>query len=565
MKFRHSPWSRGCGHVAVATVCANVLSLTLPVVLMQVYDRVLPGQNLTTLTALMIGLGGAVVLEFVLRLAQTRMLSTRRCLEEVDLARRLHHRLLSDDLAEVEQVSFAGYMHRLGALESVNSTRQGSGTSAGIDLTFAALFVLVICLIALPVGAVVAATLALALISTRRLGGQRQDFTERRADTDARRTAFLVQVFSSAETIKCLGVMPYLERRYDRLVARNASLTATLAEKSALIQGINATVAFSTPILAAAAGAAQVIAGQLSVGGLAASILLSSRAVQLVMRLAEEGDGRPAAAEDRAAETKPACDRPARPALPGTGPVAALRAEGLAMPAVRDRARLFAGADLLVRRGEAVALRGPVSCGKTALVTMLAGHLRPDAGRVRLNDIDIAEIAPAELRRDLAYLPQQHSLLEGTLIDNMTRFQPDLYHDQALELAEELGLTAFLDGHHSGLATPVRRGATLGLPSAMVALVSLIASLVGNPSVILFDEANLALDAKSDRRLRDHLANRKSGTAMLIVSQRPSYLSLCDRGYRFDNGRLVDDDLSDILQAPPARPAPLLLQQAARC
>ncbi len=549
------------GYVVSAAAASNLLGLALPIVLMQVYDRILPDRNLSTLVALMIGLGGAITLEFLLRLSHGWIITRGRALQEVELARRLHHRLLREDLDDVGQVSFAGHMDRMSALAEVNTTRQNDGTSIAVDAAFAALFVAVILLIAPAIAAVVALTLIAALAALRRIGRTRQDLSERNDEIESRRTAYLIQLFSSVATIKSLGAMAFMERRYERLMAGHAGLSAALTANAALVQGLGATLAFAMPIFAAAAGAALVIRGDLTVGGLAASILLSSRAVQQVMKLGEQFEGRAATRRLVSDVVGPAAPRPVPTQRITT--VESLRARNLTLARGDGEQTVFADLDLDLHRGEAVALHGPVGSGKTALVNMLAGHLRPDAGEVRLNGTDIRAVEEQSLRRAIAYLPQRHSLLEGTLLENMTRFRPDLYRDEALALAEQLGLAGFLDAHHTGLATQVRRGVSLGLPAAIVDRVALIAGLVGNPSVILFDEANMALDAEGDRRLLGLLEARKPHAALLLISHRPSYAAICDRELRLEDGRLRPHVRP--AAGRPAAPSPLILASASRC
>ena len=551
--FRHQ------AYVLTSAVAANVLGLALPLVLMQVYDRILPNEGYATLIALMVGLAVAVLLEFLLRLSHGRLLTSARALQEVHLTRCMHHALLRDDVSDVEKLSFGGYMDRLAGLEDLNSPRHGDATSAIVDVPFAFLFLGFIVLIAPPIGVLVAILLLFAALTRRRIARTRRSLTETREESEGRRMAFLIQLFGSIETTKSLGMMAFMERRYERLLASNATTSAAIASNTALIQGINASVTFATPILVAGGGAWLVINDQLTIGALAATILLASRAVQQIMRFNEQLEGRHAAARvSQGREAKPALAAPAR--VREIGVIDRLQAEGLTFAARAAREPLLQDACFELRRGEAVALRGSVGSGKTAVMNMIAGHQRPDAGSIRLNGIELGEIDPASLRRQMAYLQQQHTLLEGTLLENMTRFRPELYSEEAITLAEDLGLARFVDGHHSGLATPVRRGVSLGLPSAIVDRIAVIAGLVGRPSLILFDEANLSLDTDGDVRLREVLQARKAEAAIFMVTQRPSYLAICDRGYRLEGGRIVPDDLEDVRPAAAVPRPPLLLR-----
>ena len=156
-------------------------------------------------------------------------------------------------------------------------------------------------------------------------------------------------------------------------------------------------------------------------------------------------------------------------------------------------APLIDGACLELRRGAMAAISGASGAGKTALLSVIAGRLAPAGGEVRFDADGGGEASPR-----IAFLPQVPALLEGTALDNMTRFRPDLHLEEAMTLAAALGIDGFFARHPQGLSLPSRRGVDPGMPAAVAQGVGLIGGLVGDPDV-----HRGALRARPHGRCRD--------------------------------------------------------------
>src|SRR5262249_7267718 len=143
------------------------------------------------------------------------------------------------------------------------------------------------------------------------------------------------------------------------------------------------------------------------------------------------------------------------------------------------------------------------------------------------------------LRRQIAQLPQQGALFKGTILQNLTQFRGGAAADDAVRLATALGLDQVVARQAQGFDTKVAHGAQDALPGGVRQRIALIRALVGNPPIVLFDEANVALDGDSDEKLRQLLASYKGRRTMVLVSYRPSILKLADRVLKIEGGRLV--------------------------
>ena len=196
--------------------------------------------------------------------------------------------------------------------------------------------------------------------------------------------------------------------------------------------------------------------------------------------------------------------------------------------------------NLKFQKGEIVGVCGANGSGKSVLLSLLAGNLTPSGGRILVNQHDLTDVDFWSLREQIAYLPRKHALLEGTIIDNLTRFDKIRYFDEAMDIASALGLDDYFAHHQSGLSAKIQTGVESGLSNTVLDSVALVAELLGRPQLILFDEANESLDSETDRRLLRFLQDRRGDAAIFIASNRERYHAICDRVFRIVDGKLTE-------------------------
>jgi ATP-binding cassette, subfamily C, bacterial LapB len=205
-----------------------------------------------------------------------------------------------------------------------------------------------------------------------------------------------------------------------------------------------------------------------------------------------------------------------------------------------DAPPVLDGVSLSLRPGEVVGITGNNGSGKTTLLRMIMGVLRPGTGDVRLDGNAVTAYDREVLHRHVAYLPQDAVLFQGSILDNMTLFDPERA-GRAKRIAAMLGLSEIIGSLARGYDTEIRDNPEESLPTGIsqrIAIVRALAS-VESPKLIIFDESNSHLDAEGDEALRQLLIQLRGHCTMILVSHRPSYLSLADRIFVLREGRLV--------------------------
>jgi ATP-binding cassette subfamily C protein LapB len=533
-------------HLVLGAITANVLALALPMATLALFDNVVATGSMPTLHALTFGLALALILEVVVRASMVEVLSRKGATFERRATSLLIRRLFDGDRDSGGEEAGV-HIERAESIARLRDIRFGDAATTMLDAPCALIFVVFLWLIS-PVVAAVVVAMALLALGVSRLHRAGLDALQAESTARAsRRYSFIVETLSNIETVKSMNLEPFMQRRYERLLRAGAAASAEETARTHAAQGAAGAVAQAAPLVVAAVGAAEVIANNLGAGAFAASILLTGRVLQPVLKLdaalAAESDAR-RRERAHAAIARDDAETRRRPAPP------LLRSLRLQEATVRDRrgAPVLRDVDFSVERGECVAVSGPSGSGKSLLLNLMMGWTRPESGWLLVNDAPADMWDADSVRARIAFMPSQPRLIAGTVLENMTRFQPDLYGEAAMRVADELGIGRYFAQHPVGLSLPCGGGAIHGLPRSVEQRVPLVGALVAGPEAILFDEANSMLDYEGDALLLAALKRRRADVAMVIVTQRPSYLAIADRRLRIEDGRLID------AAAPAARP-----------
>jgi ATP-binding cassette subfamily C exporter for protease/lipase len=214
--------------------------------------------------------------------------------------------------------------------------------------------------------------------------------------------------------------------------------------------------------------------------------------------------------------------------MPLPAPKGELTVESLVAAAPGQTQAILRGLQFGVPAGQVLAVVGPSASGKTSLAKLLLGIWQPQAGKVRLDGVDVHAWDKAELGPHLGYLPQGVELLDGTLAENIARFG-DVDMPRIEQAAALVGLHEFISALPKGYETPVGRDGGL-LSGGQRQRVALARALYGDPVFVVLDEPNSSLDEAGDAALTQAIATMKSrGTTFVINTHRTSVLSVSDR------------------------------------
>nr|WP_165498301.1 ABC transporter transmembrane domain-containing protein [Siculibacillus lacustris] len=373
-------------------------------------------------------------------------------------------------------------------------------------------------------------------------------------DTLAAAAAFASETIGAMRTLQAFGDERHAIGRFTRSVeqAFDAARTSTLAR--AFLTAFAIFLIFGSVVAVLWIGATDVLAGRLSPGALSQFVLYSVLAASALGELSQVwGEiSQGAGAAERLAELLaevPTIRPPTDPVALPTPPVGEVRFEGVrfAYPGARDR-DVLEGVDLMVRRGEKIALVGPSGAGKSTLFHLLLRYYDPDAGRVLIDGVDVARADPGEVRARIAIVPQDTVIFADTIMENIRYGRRDATDAEVLAAAETALVDDFVRPLPEGYATQVgERGVTLS--GGQRQRLAIARAVLRAAPILLLDEATSALDAESETAVNTALERLMVGRTTLVIAHRLATVLECDRILVLDHGRIVEDGTHEELVA----------------
>ncbi|MEU1809966.1 ABC transporter ATP-binding protein [Micromonospora aurantiaca (nom. illeg.)] len=292
-------------------------------------------------------------------------------------------------------------------------------------------------------------------------------------------------------------------------------------------------------------GGWRVLGGGVEVGVLAAFLLYLRRFFEPMEELSQfynSLQSATAALEKLAGvlDERPAVAEPVRPApLPAGTPRGAVTFRAVDF-GYRRRTPILSGLDLTVPPGQTVALIGPTGAGKSTVAKLVARFHDPDAGAVRLDGVDLRDLADAELRRAVVLVTQETHLFSGSVADNIRFGRPDADDEAVVAAARAIGAHDFIAALPDGYATDVhRRGGRFSAGQRQ--LVAFARAFLADPRVLILDEATSSLDVPTERLVQRALHSVLRDRTALVIAHRLSTVETADRVLVLDDGRIVED------------------------
>jgi ATP-binding cassette subfamily B protein len=201
-----------------------------------------------------------------------------------------------------------------------------------------------------------------------------------------------------------------------------------------------------------------------------------------------------------------------------------------------------------VKAGQTIAIVGRSGSGKTTLVKLLQGLYYPTSGNIWIDDHDIQHVSPQSLRSQLGVVPQECFLFSGTILENITLYRPEFSLEQAIEVAKLAEAHAFIQGMPLGYNTKVGERGT-NLSGGQRQRIAIARALLGEPRILILDEATSSLDTESERRFQQNLARLSRDRTTFIIAHRLSTVHNADCILVLDRGLLVEKGTHEELMA----------------
>lgn len=518
---------------AIAALSINILALGTSFFSMQVYDRVIPTGGLSTLAALSIGVFIAIFLEMLLKLSRANILDHAAKNMDVAYSHDIFNRFLKIRLDAMPK-SIGNLSGQLQSYATVRAFISSAALYVLIDFPFALLFLAVIIMLAgWMMGLIVLGVLVISIFVGTFFRKKIEHLTKTSTMASHKKLGLLVESVENAENIKASGAGWSMLSRWNALTEDAIHDDIEIryySEMSSYVSGFLQQFSYITLV---ATGAYIVsTTGDLTMGGLIATTILSGRAlspISMLPNLLVQWGRTKISVED--------LDRVYALDLDNEGVERPLSPLVLTPHFYCDGIRFSYGENspevkvknLIIAPGEKVAIVGMIGSGKSTLLKILSGMYKPQEGKVLISGMDMHHISRNRLNEAIGYLPQSVKLISGTLRDNLLLGLVGISDERIMDAAKKTGLIQLINILPQGLDTPVPEGgeSVSGGQKQMIAITRIV---LMEPQVLLLDEPTANMDDTTERQIINAIHQQLTPqNTLVIVTHKPALLGLVDR------------------------------------
>ena len=526
-----------------AAALINVFALAMPVFTMNIYDRVVPNNAIETLWMLSAGLLLVFGMDYVIRLLRGHFVDLASSRIDLKLSSLIMERVLGMRLAH-RPASVGSFAANLRAFETIRDFIASATVTAVIDLPFTVMFLAVMLWISWPLVVFPVLGIVGVLIYSYVIQYKMRELSETTFRASAMRNATLIESLTALETIKANGAEGLMQAKWESTAAFLARTSARLRLLSASAMNGASSISQLVNLMIIIGGVYLIHERWLTMGGLIACTMLAGRAMaplgQVVGLLMQFENAKTALAGLERTMTTPG-ERAEessfvhRPEIHGE---IEFRNVSFAYPGHSQE--VLRDVSFRIKPGERVVVLGRVGSGKTTLHKLMLGLYQPTEGAVLLDGVDLRQLDPADLRRNVGYVEQDTLLFYGSLRENIALRAPYADDLAVVTAAEVGGLSEFVNRHPEGYDMVIgERGASLS--GGQRQGVAIARAMLLDPPVLLLDEPTSSMDFTSENQFKESLKRFMEQKTMVLVTHRVSLIDLAERMIVIDDGKVVKD------------------------
>lgn len=529
--------------ILIASFFISVLSVAIPLFVMNVYDRVVPNAATETLWVLSVGVFIALFFEIVLKMMRYYFVELAASRIDVTVSSKIMQKILDYKISEKPK-STGAFVNSIHSYESVRHFLNSMSVVAFIEIPFAFIFVIIISLIHLKL--VIPIFIGSTILLLYAYAVQRTMFSlsEDSIEISSARHGVLNETVSQLETIKFFSISQHILYEWERLSIYMSKVSAKMRLVNMSVSNVAALVQQAVGVFILITAVYLLIEGDITQGGIIAAYLLSGRAMSPFASCA----ALLAQFNHAASAYKTINDIYNRPQEnPGTKKYtdhSHIRGEislknisfhypGMAKSVIQN-------ISFTVKPGEKVAILGKNSSGKSTLLKLLLKSYEPTNGLITIDGIDLQQYEPSYIRSNIGFIPQESTLLSATLKENITCFNENVSDDDIWEIIKACQLDSFVNTHPDGINMQVGEGGCL-LSAGKRQAVTIARAMLKNSQIFIMDEPTSSLDSVTENLLCLFMEKHLKDKTLILTTHRNFVLKLVDRIIILDNGICVAD------------------------
>ncbi len=527
----------------IASVLVNLFALVSPLFIMNVYDKVVPNLAFESLWVLAIGAGIAYIFDLVMRQLRAYLIDVAGKKVDIIVSSRLFAKAIGIPL-EKRSPSIGGMARQLGEFDSIREILTSATITTLVDLPFALFFMLIIYIVAGDLAIIPVIGGCIIIGYTLLMQPRLKAAIEESNKFSSLKHGHLIESLASIESIKSSGAEGLVQKSWQQMIGHTANWQLKVKKISTSVTNVaNFTVQLSV-VCVVILGVYRVADNDISMGGIIAAVILSSRAISPMAQLAglmTRGNHTASALRQldqimtQEDEFENKGHLVSKHRLKGQ-----INADHVSFNYPGSERPVLHPMSLSIAPGERIAIIGRNGSGKSTLAKLLVGLYQPTKGSLRYDGLDSAQIHPTDLRRNFGYLPQDITLFHGTIRDNILFGTRQVTEHQLIRAVQLSGVNQFTDIETEGLDQQVGEGGQ-SLSRGQRQTIALARATLNDPPVLLMDEPTASLDARAEKQFIRAMRNVSKERTLLLITHKMHLLNLVDRILVLDRGHLVAD------------------------
>ena len=535
----------------IASVLVNLFALVSPLFIMNVYDKVVPNLAFDSLWVLAIGAGIAYIFDLIMRQLRSYLIDVAGKKVDIIVSSKLFAKAIGIPL-EKRSPSVGGMAKQLGEFDSIRDILTSATITTLVDLPFALFFLTIIYLVAGDLAVIPLLGSFIIIGYTLIMQPKLKAAIDESNKFSGLKHGHLIESLASIESIKSSGAEGLVQKSWQQMIGHTANWQLKCKKITTSVTNMATFVVQTSVIFVVILGVYRVSENEISMGGIIAAVILSSRAISPMAQLAGlmTRGNQTASALRQLDELMTQEDEfenkghlVSRQRLLGQ-----ITAHHIGFSYPGSERPILHPLSLNIAPGERVAIIGRNGSGKSTLAKLLVGLFQPSNGSLTYDGIDSAQIHPSDLRRNFGYLPQDITLFHGTIRDNILFGTRQVSEHQLIRAVQLSGVNLFTNLEAEGLDQQVGEGGR-ELSRGQRQTIALARATLNDPPVLLMDEPTASLDARAEKQFINAMHHVSKDRTLLLITHKMHLLNLVDRIIVLDRGHIVaDGPKADVLK-----------------
>ncbi|MCD4667144.1 MAG: type I secretion system permease/ATPase, partial [Sulfurimonas sp.] len=533
--------------VLYASLLINLFVLASPLFTMNVYDRVVPNNAIETLWVFAIGVSIIYIIDTFLKFTRTLLLENAAKKSDIIMSSIIFEKVLDLKMAN-HPSSVGSFSSNLKDFDSIRSFLTNATMAAIIDLPFSIIFLIVIAYIGGAIAIIPIVTMLFILSYAFFIKKPLRASIESTHEASAKKSSILIETLNNIETLKTLGTLNQVQWKWEESTGEIATKSLKSRLLSASIPTITQLLIQLNTVMIIVFGVYQIQTHDLSMGGLIAIVILTGRALAPMGQVT----GLMTNYEDTKTSYETLNDIISQPSERPSGKKFVERPDFSGHIEFVDVTFSYPDTEVPslknvsfeIKPGEHVAIIGRIGSGKSTIQKLILGLYEPDSGQILIDGIDIKQIDPADLRKNMGYVSQDIMLFRGTVKDNITFRATHASDTEMIRAAQISGTAEFIKKHPRGYEMPIgERGQ--GLSGGQRQSIGIARAFLLSAPIMLMDEPSNAMDQITEARLLNNIEDALKGTTSIMVTQKMTLLKIVDRVIVMNDGKIYIDAPKD--------------------